>query len=300
MPTLWFNGRLVEEDDARISVRDLGLLHGAGVFTTMRADASVVFGLDAHLKRLRHSCETFSIPLGYDDDSIREAIAELLADNTLTDARLRMTVTRGEQTLDPVHGMTVRPNTFIAATALEAYPPELYETGMTVLAYDDSRLNPYDPQAGHKTLDYLSRLAALREAQRRGANEALLFSVHNFLQSTAIANVFLVKDGTLMTPPTNDELRDEATREKAGYPRSNVLPGITRAAVLSAADREGIPVELRGLTINDVLAADEIFLTNSIMRVMPVCHVERRDVGNAKPGAITRLLANAAFVEVAR
>lgn len=291
---IWINEQVIDEDDARISVRDLGLLHGAGVFTTMRARGGACERLDAHLARVRASCDALALPLPYEDAELTSAVATLLQANELPEARLRLTVTRGETILDPTHGPSVRPTVFITAAPLEPYPAELYERGMTVLAYDAFKLNPYDPQAGHKTLDYFSRLGALREAQRRGANEALLFSVHNFLQCGAISNAYVVKNGTLLTPPTNDEIAaDETVRTATRYPRGNTLPGITRAAILTAAAASSVAVERRAITIGDVLGADECFLSNSIMGVMPVCRVERKPIGDEKPGPITRKLSAA-------
>ena len=294
MPMIWINERLIDEDDARISVRDLGLLHAASVFTTMRARGGACERLDAHLARVRASCDSLALPLPYDDAELTRAVASLLQANELSDARLRLTVTRGETILDPTHGPSVRPTVFVTAAPLEPYPAELYSRGMTVLAYDAFKLNPYDPQAGHKTLDYFSRLGALREAQRRGANEALLFSVHNFLQCGAISNAYVVKAGTLITPPTNDEIAaDETIRVAARYPRGNTLPGVTRAAILDAAAAASIATERRAVTIDDVLNADECFLSNSLMGVMPVCRVERKAIGDERPGPTTLKLSAA-------
>src|SRR5947199_5320396 len=106
---------------------------------------------------------------------------------------------------------------------------------MTVVVNDEQKLNPYDIQAGHKTLNYFSRLTALREANRRAAGEALWFNVHNYLQSGSISNIFLVKSATLLTPPTPAEMRDKTLADALPYPRGAVLPGITRAAVLESA-----------------------------------------------------------------
>ena len=291
MPNVWFNGHLIDEDDARVSIRDFGLLHAAGVFTTMRATAAGVIRIGDHLARLRNSCDALGIPLPYADEELADAATDLLRDEKLVDARLRLTVTRGEQQTLPTQEVGLKPNVFLTATAFEPYPKALYDAGMTVLAYEDLKLNPYDLQAGHKTLNYLSRFAALREATRRGANETLLFNVHNYLQSGAISNVFVVRGGTVLTPPTNEELRDEAVRKTTPYSKSNVLPGIARLAVLEAAALDSIKVERRALSVNDVLEADEVFLTNSVMGVMPVCRVERKAIGNEKPGPITTRLA---------
>jgi len=290
MPTVWLNGAFVDEAEATVSLRDTGLLHAAGVFTTMRANGGRVFRLDAHLRRLRASCEALFIPLLPKDEALVSAVDELLERNELSEARLRLTVTRGMAEQDPIHGLRLTPTVFLTAAPLEPYPAEYYAKGLTVVLLDDQKLNPYDVQSGHKTLNYLSRLAALRSANQRGAGEALWFNVHNFLQSGSISNVFVVKDGTLITPPTNIELRDADVAKSIAYPKSDVLPGVTRAAVMELARDANLPVKLAAITVNELLEADELFLTNSIMQVMPVCRIERKPIGDEKPGPVTRQL----------
>jgi branched-subunit amino acid aminotransferase/4-amino-4-deoxychorismate lyase len=292
MPDVWLNNTFIAEDAATVSIRDAGLLHGAGVFTTMRAHGGKVFQLAQHLARLRDSCEALFIPLQYKDGTIEEAAGELLRRNQLADARLRLTVTRGSVMQDPLHGMRVEPNIFLTATQFEPYPVEYYQKGLTVVLLDQQKLNPYDLQAGHKTLDYFSRLAALREANRRGAGEALWFNVHNYLQSGSISNVFLVEGGKLITPPTAQELREPEVAQSVPYPKSNVLPGVTRAAVIGLARDAHIEVQTAAADVNRLLGADEMFLTNSIMGVMPVCRIEQKAIGNDQPGPITLQLAN--------
>jgi branched-chain amino acid aminotransferase len=291
MAFVWLNGSLIAEDQAFLPLRDTGLLHAAGVFTTMRSYAGKVFRIDQHLARLRKSCDALFIPLQYKDDELVNATSELLKQNQLTEARLRLTVTRGSAKTDPIHGTHLSPNLFLTATALDLYPQEFYTKGMTVVLIDEQKLNPYDIQAGHKTLNYLSKLAALRSANQRGAGEALWFNVHNYLQSGSISNIFIVKDETIFTPPTPEELHDTALRESMPYPKSSVLPGITRATVIDLAQKSSIEVKLAALTVNDLLAADEVFLTNSIMQLMPVCRIERKTIGNEKPGVVTMKLS---------
>jgi branched-chain amino acid aminotransferase len=294
MPTVWINARFEDESTASVSLRDAGLLHGAGVFTTMRSYGRKVFRLDRHLRRLRESCEALFIPLQYKDDVLTGAADELLRRDGLSDARLRLTVTRGASTPDPLHGNRLEPTAFLTAAPLEPYPREYYERGLTAVLLDEQKLNPYDLQAGHKTLNYFSRLAALREANRRGAGEALWFNVHNYLQSGSISNVFLVKDGVLLTPPTPQELReDKSVAAAVPYPKSNVLPGVTRSVVIELAERAGITFRPQAIDVDHLLAADEIFLTNSIMGVMPVCRLERHAIGADKPGEVTTKLAAA-------
>ena len=291
MTQVWINGTFEPEDAAGVSLRDTGLLHAAGVFTTMRAADGRVFRLSEHLKRLRTSCEQLFIPLQFNDDVLSAATQELLSRNELTNARLRLTVTRGAATHDPVHGVRLNPNVFITAAPFEAYPADFYKRGMTVVLLDDQKLNPYDLQAGHKTLNYFSRLAGLRTATRSGAGEALWFDVHNFLQSGSISNVFIVKNKRLITPPTPDDMKDPFINRRTPYPKSSVLPGITRAAVIELAKRESIDVDTNAIDVSALLDADEVFLTNSIMGVMPVCRVEKKPIGEEEPGRMTLKLA---------
>lgn len=288
MAQTWLNGQLVDDTAATISVRDTGLLHGAGVFTTVRAHHGAAFRLADHLDRLRHSCEALSIPLMHSDGELAEAIESLLKANALSEARLRITITRGEVSRQAQEGVQVRPNTFITAVPFEPYPADYYEQGMTVLAYDTQKLNPYDVQAGHKTLDYFSRFAGMRDAVSRGAAEALWFNVHNYLQSATMGNVFVVKSGKLITPPTQADLASEAVRQRTPYPRSNVLPGITRKVILELTAKAGIACEIAPLTVQQLLEADECFITNSVMEVMPVCRIERKSIGADRPGDLTR------------
>lgn len=300
MSIVFLNGNYVEESAASISVRDTGLLHAAGVFTTMRAYSGKVFRLADHLQRLRRSCDHLFVPLQFKDDLLIEAAGEVLARNKLQDARLRLTVTRGAAAQDPLHGLRLEPTVLLTAVEFEAYPAEYYQRGMTVTVLNEQKLNPYDIQAGHKTLNYFSRLTALRDAAQRGAGEAMWFNVHNYLQSGSISNVFLVKSGRLLTPPTPEELLDKALAAAVPYPRSATLPGVTRRLVFELAEREGMAVNPAALLINDLLEADEVFLTNSIMGVMPVCRIERHAVGNDKPGPLTMRLAALYEEEVRR
>ncbi len=295
MASLWLNGSFIEEDEAHVSIRDTGLLHAAGVFTTLRAYGGKAFRIAQHLHRLRQSCEALAVVLPYSDEQLATAIRELLEQNELRDARLRLTVTRGASIADAENGIRLEPNVFLTAVELQPYPDELYTRGMTVIVLDDQKLNPYDIQAGHKTLNYFSRLAALRDAHLRGAGEALWFNVHNYLQSGSTGNIFLVKDGALITPPTSADLLEASIAQQTPYPKSAVLPGIIRQCVIELAAQMIIPVHVRGIDIVQLLDADEVFLTNSIMQVMPVCRIERKAIGNDRPGTITLRLIDALF-----
>ncbi len=288
MSYVWLNNVFVEESQATISVRDTGLLHAAGVFTTMRACSGQVFRLADHLRRLRVSCDALSIPLACGDDMLAGAISGLLARNELAEARLRLTVTRGAP--DATVSDLV-PNVLLTASPFQAYPAVYYHKGMTAIVLDQQKLNPYDFQAGHKTLNYFSRLAALRDAGSKGAGEALWFDVHNQLQSGSVSNVFVVKGDEVLTPQLAEELADPSVT--AGVPgrRSAVLPGVTRRVVMELCQKDDIVARPAAINIETLLAADEVFLTNSIMGLMPVCRIERHAVGNDRPGPVYARLA---------
>lgn len=275
---VYLNDRLVEAGEARVSVFDAGLLHGVGLFETMRAYNGVVFRLGDHLERLRSSAGKLGLTVPEDTGPWREAVGRLLEANGLQEARVRLTVTPGAAGLLDEQGQVGRQavTVLITAGAMAAYPAEWYGRGMTVLVsgYRQSR---QDPLCGHKTTSYFSRLIALREAQMAGCGEALWFTTENLLAEGCISNVFVVKAGVVRTPPVD----------------TPVLAGITRKVVMELAAAEGIELEERALTIDDLLGAEEVFLTNSVMELMPVCRIERHAVGDERPGAVTMRLAEA-------
>lgn len=298
MSKLWLNGSLLDADVARISPSDLGLLHAAGAFTTLRARRGEAWQLDRHLRRLRDTCTALSIPLSYTDDDLRSAIADVLHANSLASARLRLTVTRGTTRDDPERGLIVEPTVLLTAQELQPYPRELYERGMTVLLLDDWKLNPFDPHAGHKTLNYFPRLSAMQRAREHGAQEAIWFNTYNQAQSGSLSNLLLVRDGAIVTPPAQAELdADAALRERTKCPRSNVLPGTTRAALLDLARDLRIVDRIEPVDINALLEAQEVLLCNSIMLLMPVVRIERHEVGTGKPGPIFQKLSEALRAE---
>ncbi len=279
------NGQLVPYDAAVVAPGDAGLLHGAGLFETMRAKNGKVFRLRQHLEQLTRSAHALSIPLSLSEVQLREMVADLLDANSLTDARLRLTITRGDLHAatpeDPIPPITL----ILSAAEFQPYPPQLYEKGMTVII-SSYKQNPESPLTGHKTTSHFDRLLALREAQQVNAGEALWFTAgSNFLAEGSISNVFIVdREGILATPPLTvpEKVNQRLCR-----------PGTARQVVLEVATAMNILPHERLLTINDLLAAREVFLTNAIMGVMPVTHIEKHTVGDGTFGALARQLSEA-------
>jgi branched-subunit amino acid aminotransferase/4-amino-4-deoxychorismate lyase len=185
----------------------------------------------------------------------------------------------------------VDPTVMIAATAATDYPAEMFDRGVRVVIAD-WRVNPLDPMAGHKTLNYWGRLRELRSAAEKKAGEALVFQVTNHLAGGCVSNAWVVKGGTLLTPIARGEEAGGTPVSQGGTGKvvlpSPVLPGVTRKWVMEWAEERGIAVVKRMLTIDDVLGADEVFLTNSGFGVLPVVAVEKEPLGDGAVGELTR------------
>jgi branched-chain amino acid aminotransferase len=273
---VYVSGDFVPRKEARISALDAGVLLGAGLFETLRTYAGKPFRLGAHLARLRASGEFFRIFIRESDSQVTEAVARLVEANGLADARVRLTATRGPLA-DAVENDEAPPATLIiTAGPMTPYPAELYENGATVVV-SDIRISADDPTVYHKTTGYLRNLLALRDAHRARATEALIFNTKGRLAEGSLSNVFIVSEGRLLTPTVEEGL----------------LAGITRAAVLELAAEAGVPAEQKPLSARAVLDADEMFLTNSIMELLPVGRVERKEIGDGRPGPVTKRLAEA-------
>ncbi len=267
---VFLNDKLVDIDKACIPASDSGFLYGAGLFETMRSHKGVVFALRDHLDRLFFSVGALSINSSYDRGHITDAIYQVLRANQLTDARVRLTLTNGPM----AESEQQRKSTLlITGTKLQSYPPEYYKKGVLVVLCP-YRQNPNEPTYGHKTTSYFSRMIALNLAHQKRAAEALWFTVDNRLAEGCVSNVFLVKDSVLYTPPI-------------GTP---VLAGVARKTVCQIAVRDSIGFVEKDLSIDDVLGADEIFLTNVIMEVMPIIKVERHTVGDGRVGPMAKKL----------
>jgi len=267
---VFLNDKLVDIDKACISVTDSGFLYGAGLFETMRSYNGVVFALKDHLDRLFFSSRALSINRTYDRKYITDAIYKVLRANKLTEARLRLTLTNGPMS-EPEQQR--KSTLLITATKLQPYPAEYYKKGVLVMLCP-FRQNAGEPTCGHKTTSYFSRMIALNSAHQKRASEALWFTTDNRLAEGSISNVFLVKDSALYTAPIE----------------TPVLAGVARKTVCQIALKNSIKLVEKELYIDDVLAADEIFLTNVIMQIMPVAAVEKHTVGDGRVGPITKKL----------
>lgn len=277
------NGRLVPADEATVSVSDAGFLHGASCFTTMLAHNGVVFRLSRHLERLLGTVGLLHLRCEATAEALRAATYELLDANGFAEARVRITLTPGavptgrpgETSREPTS--LPSPTTLITASPLPAYPREWYERGIGVVVASFRQARG-DPTFGYKTGCYFPRVLARQEAATKGAEEALWFTTDNRLAEACFCNVFLVRDGKVFTPP-----RD-----------TPALPGIVREVVLELCREQGIELDAETpLAVHDMLSAEEMFLTSSTAGIRPVVRVERRPVGDERPGEVTRIISGA-------
>jgi branched-chain amino acid aminotransferase len=270
----WINGKIVPTADAKISIEDRGLLYGDGLFETLRVYDGVPLALDRHLARLFTSMTFLNLSIPESATEILTAVEALLVSNEMIDGIVRITVTRGS--VDGPLG-TVEPS---APTRLIQCRPLPHiksfdkDEGVDVVI-PEKPIVPAEPLYGHKTLNYLPFLLAKQAAREAGAFEAIVQNSAGDLIEGASANLFLVKDKRVLTPSL----------------KSGALPGITRGFVLELLKEESIPVEESAIRELDLYDADEAFLTNSVIEIIPVARVNGRTIGEFAPGPITKILA---------
>jgi branched-chain amino acid aminotransferase len=276
------NGRLVPKEQALVSVFDHGFLYGDGIYETMRAYGGTFFLLDRHLERLRHSADAIALRLPLFGDDIRRALRETLAANRLSDAYVRLQVSRGpgEIGLDP--GLCPEPTMVITAKHLPPYPKEHYERGVAVAIVTTRRNHPLALNPAIKGTNFLNNILAKIEANKAGAYEGIMLNWEGLVAEGTISNIFHVRDGTVVTPSLG----------------VGILEGVTRGLVLSLARKAGIATAERTFGPEELAQADECFITNSTIEVMPVTTIDKRSVGDGMPGPVTRRLMEAYTAEV--
>ena len=271
------DGRIVPPAEAQVSVFDRGFLYGDSVFEVLRTYRGALFGFEEHLARLGRSAELALIPFS-DLELLRREILSVIAATGNSETYIRVVVTRGTGKslgLDPALGRA--PLRAVIATDVPAMPAAMYERGISVITYRTQRISEGTSAVGAKLGNYLLSILATHEALRAGADEALILDQRGQVVEGTTSNVFLVRDGSLVTPP------DEA----------GLLAGITRAKVLELAKRFGVPVELRTFAPAELFSADEVFITSSIRELVPVVLADGSPAGGGRPGVLTRRLLDA-------
>ena len=281
---VYVNGRIGGEQDAVISVLDHGFLYGEGVYEVVRTYERRPFLLDRHLQRLRRSARMIAMDVPFTDAELGGKLGEVTAaffeqaDNrAVADVYVRVLVTRGvgEISYDP--SACGQPSLVIIVKPLAGLAPEVYERGVKVVIVSIVRNHPCSINPLIKSNNLLNNALAAQEAYRRGAFDAVLRNFRGEIAECSIANLFVVKDGRLVTPPLE----------------AGLLSGITRGFVLELCPGAGVPVEQKVLRDDDLYEADESFLTSSTQEVVPIVQVDDRTIGSGRPGPVTKRLLDA-------
>ena len=276
---IWIDGKLVDEQDAKISVFDHGLLYGDGVFEGIRVYNGDIFELAAHLRRLYESAKVIRLDIPMSKDELSKAVKKTVEANGIIDGYIRLVITRGDGTLGINPFVCENARAFIIADHIQLYPEELYETGMKIISATTIRNHPLAIPPQVKSLNYLNNILAKIEALDSNVPEAVMYNHEGYVAEATGDNVFIVKDGIVFTPP------DEA----------GALGGITRGVVINLAKAENIEVVEKNLTRFDLYVCDEFFLTGTAAEVIGVVEIDGRVIGDGRPGPITKMLRKKFF-----
>ncbi len=279
---IFLSGKLVPEREATVSVFDHGLLYGDGVFEGIRVYNGRVFMLEEHIDRLFRSAKAITLDIPMSKKRLADAVVKTCRANNTRNGYIRLVVTRGVGTLGLNPYVCKRPQIIIIAANIELYPRKLYDRGLAIVTVATVRNLPESLNPNIKSLNYLNNILAKIEAINDGVMEAVMLNSQGFVAEATGDNIFIVKGETLVTPPT----------------QAGILEGITRNVVMNLARERGYHVREAMMTRYDLYNAEEVFLTGTAAEIIPVVDIDRRRIGNGKPGRITMTLA-AAFRKLA-
>ena len=274
---VYVNGHFVPKETASISVFAHGFLYGDGIYETLRAYNGKLFLISKHLGRLKHSADAISLKLPLSLDKIGEALYESLKVNKLSEAYVRIHLSRGpgEIGLDPA--LCRAPTMIIVTQPFKDYPAEFYEDGVAVAVVATRRNHPLAISPVIKSTNFLNNILAKIESLKAGAYEGIMLNWEGYVAEGTISNIFTVKHGVLHTPDLE----------------TGILEGVTRDLVLHLARKDRIPIKEAKLKPHDLTSADECFITNTTVEVLPVTRVDGAAIGSGKPGPVTPSLREA-------
>jgi branched-chain amino acid aminotransferase len=271
---VYINGKLYDQNEAKVSVFDHGLLYGDGIFEGIRIYDGCIFRLDQHIERLEKSARAINLVLPWSHDELCEAVVESCVANDLHNGYIREVITRGVGNLGLNPKTCHDPQHIVIADKISLYPEEYYKNGMSIITVATRRNNSAALPPMVKSLNYLNNIMAKMEAQTAGFMEALMLNDQGYVAECTGDNFFIVDKGVLITPPVS----------------AGSLGGITRGAVIDAAKEAGVELAEKILTRYDVWVSDEMFLTGTAAELVPITKVDDRPIGTGKPGPVTAKL----------
>ncbi|MCW4004409.1 MAG: branched-chain-amino-acid transaminase [Candidatus Bathyarchaeota archaeon] len=271
---VYIDGEYYPKSKAKISVYDHGFLYGDGVFEGIREYNGVVFKLKEHIDRLYRSAHALTMQMPMTKEEMIKAVVETLRKNNLKDSYIRLVVTRGVGDLGLDPRKCPEPSVIIITDQISIRSGNAKETGVTAM-FSWVRRNPVDATSHEiKSLNYLNSVMAKIEANACGVDEAICLEHNGCIAEGVGENIFIVKSGELLTPPTS----------------TGALAGITADIIRELAAKLGIKLTVTNLTPFMIFTADEAFFTGTAMEVVPIREVNKRQIGTGKPGPITKKL----------
>ena len=271
-PIVYINGLFWSIDKATVSVLDRGFTYGDGLFETMRSYSGKIFKLECHLERLLQSARSIFIDVPMTKNEIRSAINASIRLNRLSNSIVRITITRGKRDSGININYNTPPTVVIFARPLEKIPKKIYKNGVGIKLFKNSGIQIQGVPNQIKSCNYLSNILLRERAIKDGCFESILLDHNNNITEGTISNIFIINNNQLKTPLVNEF----------------VLSGITRQVVLDICLENSISFMEDTITEKNILEADEIFLTNSVIGVLPVSHINHRKLKNTIPGPITK------------
>jgi branched-chain amino acid aminotransferase len=281
---VYLNGQFVDRKEAFISVFDHGFLYGDGVYETLRAYDRRIFMLRKHLTRLRRSADLIGLHVPIQEKDWPGLLQEAMQRNALTDAYVRITISRGEGEIGLDPALCPQPTVVVMAKPSLSYPARHYQEGVALRIVSTRRNLSTALPPRIKSLNFLNNILAKREAIEALAFDGVLLNADGHLTECTASNIFLVRRGRLCTPSLD----------------CGILDGITREVVLLLAGEQQVGIEEGQYGVEDLLRAEECFLTNTSMELMPVRAVNDRPIGNGRPGPITQQLTDLFHKNLAR
>ena len=274
---VYIDGQYYDRKDAKISVFDHGLLYGDGVFEGIRSYGGKVFHLEEHIERLYGSARAIRLTIPLDPEEMKQTVLDTLAVNGLADAYIRLVCTRGEGTLGLDPNKCRKGTVVIITDSIQLYPEEFYEKGLELITAATRQKHPQTVSPRIKSLNYLNNILAKIEAVNNDVQEAIMVNAEGYVCECTGDNIFIVKDGEVITPPVS----------------VGILKGITRGVVMELAREQGRTVREQVFTRYEVFCADECFLTGTAAEVVPVVCLDRHQIGEGRPGPVTMELLSA-------
>jgi len=276
-PIIWIDGALYPKSQAKVSVYDHGLLYGDGVFEGIRVYGGRIFKSRQHIARLFQCAERIRLTVPYTRDEVHRLMHDTVKANGLTDAYIRLLVTRGVGSLGLNPFKCPRATVICIADTISLYPPEFYSDGLPIIVAKRPRIpiECLDPRI--KSLNYLNNILAKVEAIDAGCLEAIMLNTKGFVAECTGDNIFFVKGGRVVTPPVE----------------AGILEGVTRRFVLNLCKQHNIHAEERDFRTDEVFGADEVFLTGTAAEIIAVRSVDKKTIGDGKEGPVTRRLREA-------